>query len=83
MVKFLVEKKADVNARRVGGISVLHDALERDNQELVDFLISKGAVDHVGEESNKGEDEKSRVETDDDGGGSNDGRGRRGRQGFI
>ena len=81
MVRFLVEKKADVNARRAGGISVLHDALERDDRELVDFLISKGAVDHVGEGSNGEEDEKSRVETDDDGGGSNDGRGRRRGQG--
>ena len=60
MVRLLVEKKADVNARRAGGISVLHDALERDDQELVDFLIANGAVDQVGEESNTEEDERCR-----------------------
>ena len=77
MVRFLVEKKADVNAQRAGGISVLHDALERDDPKLITFLIVNGAVDHVGEESNEDEDEQSKVETDDDGGGSNYGRGRR------
>lgn len=51
LVRLLVEKKADVNARRAGGISVLHDALERDDQGLVDLLIAKGAIDQVGEDS--------------------------------
>ena len=44
LVRLLVEKRADVNALRAGGISVLHDALERDDRQLVDFLISKGAT---------------------------------------
>ena len=43
MVRFLAGKKADVNARRAEGISVLHDALERDDRDLVDFLIANGA----------------------------------------
>ena len=83
MVKSLVEKEADVNARRAGGISVLQDALKTDDQELVDFLVANGAADHVGKESNREEDEKSRVETNDDGAASHDGRGRRVRQGHI
>ena len=74
LVKLLVEKKVDVKARRAGGISVLHDALERDDQELIDFLIAKGAIDREGEESNIEEDERCRAGTDDDGSGSNDGK---------
>ena len=65
MVRFLVEKKVDGKARRAGGISVLHDALERDDQELVDLLIANGAVDQVEEESNIEEDERCSAETDD------------------
>ncbi len=52
LVRLLVEKKADVNARRVGRISVLHDALERDDPESVEFLVANGAIDQVGEEAN-------------------------------
>ena len=51
LVRLLVEKKADVNAWWVGGISVLHDALERDDQGLVDLLIAQGAIDQAGEDS--------------------------------
>ena len=57
MVRLLVERKADVNARRAGGISVLHDALEREDRDVVDFLIANGAsLDQEGEQSNIEED---------------------------
>ena len=72
LVKMLVEKKADVNAWRARGISVLHDALERDDPELVDFLVANGAIDQVGERVNLENDKKYRAGTDDDGSGSND-----------
>lgn len=66
MVRFLVENKADVNARQAGGISVLQDALERNDRDVVDFLIANGAsLDQVGEAANSEEDGKSRVGTDD------------------
>ena len=66
MVRLLVEKKADVNARRAGGISVLHDALERDDRDVVDFLIANGAsLDQEGEASNL-EDGRRGVVNDDD-----------------
>ena len=67
MVRLLIENKADVNARRTGGISVLQDALERDDRDVVDFLIANGAsLDQVGEAVNSEEDGKSWVRTDDD-----------------
>ena len=73
MVRLLIEKGANVNARRGRGTSVLHDALKRDDQELVEFLIAKGATDQEGEESNTEGDKRCRAGTDDDGNGSNDG----------
>ena len=67
MVRMLVEKKADVNVRRAGGISVLHDALERDDRDVVDFLIANGAsLDQEGEASNLEKDRNNRVGTDDE-----------------
>ena len=45
---------------------MLHDALKRGDQDLVGFLISKGAIDKGAEESNIEEDERCRAETDDD-----------------
>lgn len=63
MVKFLVKKKADVNAWRAGGISVLHDASERDDQELVNFLIANGAVDQEGEEGSIKRNKRCRART--------------------
>ena len=66
LVKLLVEKKADVNARRAGGISVLHDALERDDPELVEFLIANGAIDESGEDENVEEEKRGSAGTDDD-----------------
>ena len=66
LVKLLVEKKADVNARRAGGISVLHDALERDDPELVEFLIANGAIDESGEDGNVEEEKRGSAGTDDD-----------------
>ena len=66
MVRLLVEKRADVNARRAGGISVLHDALERHDRNVIDFLIANGAsLDQEGEASNL-EDGIGRVVNDDD-----------------
>ena len=70
LVELLVEKKADVNARRAGGISVLHDALERDDPELVDFLIAKGAIDHGGEEFTTEEAKSCSAGPDDDNSGA-------------
>ena len=66
LVKLLVEKKGDVNARRAGGISVLHDALERDDPELVEFMIANGAIDESGEDENVEEGKRGSAGTDDD-----------------
>ena len=66
LVKLLVEKKAAVNARRAGGISVLHDSLERDDPELVEFLIVNGAIDESGEDENVEEEKRGSAGTDDD-----------------
>lgn len=51
IVRLLVERRADLNARRAGGISVLHDALEREDQDVVDILIANGASLDQGENS--------------------------------
>ena len=55
-----------MNARRAGGISVLHDALERDDPELVEFLIANGAIDESGEDGNVEEEKRGSAGTDDD-----------------
>lgn len=74
LVRLLVEKKADMNARRAGGTSVLHDALKRDDRALVDFLIAQGATDQEGEECHIEEVQRCRVGPDGDGDGSKDGK---------
>ena len=62
LVKLLVEKGADVNALRGRGTSVLHDALKRNDPELVDFLIGQGAIDHAGEDTDPEEATKEDTE---------------------
>ena len=52
LIRLLVERGVDVNARRTDGTSVLHEALERDDPELVDFLVANGARDLESEASN-------------------------------
>jgi ankyrin repeat protein len=43
VVRAMVEKGADVNARCIGGCTALHSACECGSPDVVEYLISKGA----------------------------------------
>ena len=56
LLRLLIEKGADVNARCGTGASVLYQALKRDDDELVNVLRVQETVDIVGEESSSEKD---------------------------
>jgi ankyrin repeat protein len=67
IVKLLVDAGADLNAFNVDGVSLLVTAARNGHQDVVDWLLKRGAIEDVdeGEDENESGVDESNVENED------------------